>query len=203
MGLDSDEFYADDTAMLYDPVLSMAFVESTVSGMQSGAIGDYFEKFAEPSTSTEYQLIPRLDDEAVTRARKFQTIRSLEMRVSMGPVTSVDQASGISPIKALGADLDAGTVDIKLNARRERMHSLSPGRIWGALDAIFGDGNRNNVTRLVIAGKEDDETTKEFIDLIQHRERRTFSLPVDDAERRIFYSDRWAALIQIRNGFNA
>ena len=201
MGLSPDEFYADDTAALYDPVLNMAFVESTLSGMSPGAIGDYFEKFAKPSTGTEYQLLPRLDDEAATRARKFQTIRSLEMRVSMGPVTSIDQASGVSPIKAFGEDFDAGTIDITLNARRERTHSLSSGRIWGVLDAIFGDGNRNNVTRLVLGGKEDDETPKEFIDLIQHRQRRTLSLPVDDAERRIFYRDRWAALIQIRDNF--
>ena len=201
MGLSSDEFYADDTAALYDPVLNMAFIESTLSGMLSGAIGDYFQKFAEPSTGTEYQLIPRLDDEAATRARKFQTIRSLEMRVSMGPVTSIDQASGVSPIKAFGEDFDAGTIDITLNARRERTHSLFFGKIWGVLDAISGDGNRNNVTRLVIGGKEDDETPKEFIDLIQHRERRTLSLPVDATERRIFYGDRWKALIQIRNDF--
>ena len=56
--LDPDEDFAHQTAMLYDPDLSLAFLESTQTGMREGAIARYFREFSYPRT--EYRLIPRL-----------------------------------------------------------------------------------------------------------------------------------------------
>ena len=120
MGLMPDEFYGDDTAMLYDPASDIAFVESTVRGMEPRAVGDYFAEFADPDT--DYVLMPRLDAEATAKARGFQTIRKL----AMGPVTDVDRESGVGLIKGLGERFDAGTIDIEIKAQRERGRSLSP-----------------------------------------------------------------------------
>lgn len=199
MGLGPDEFYGDDTAMLYDPDSHIAFVESTIGGMGPGAIGDYFAEFADPGTN--YVLIPRLDAEATARARGFQTIRKVVMRVAMGPVTDVDRESGVGLIKGLGENFDAGTIDIEIKAQREKRRSLLPAGVWRTINAVLGDGNRNNVTQLVVVGREDDDDRQEVIDLLQHRERRERLLPIDDAERKVYYRTRWDALIAVRQEF--
>ena len=83
IGLRGDEFFANETAVLYDPDVNLAFVEATRNGMGAGAIADYFESFAERTTA--YRLIPRLDPDATARARRQRQFRKVVMRVALGP----------------------------------------------------------------------------------------------------------------------
>ena len=108
--LELDESFAHETALLYDPDEGLAFVESTQSGMGPGALATYFREFVDDGTV--YQLVPRLDSEASARARRQRTIRSLTMRVSMGPITGEDNEAGVGTIKAFGSGYGAGVVDI-------------------------------------------------------------------------------------------
>ena len=197
--LGADEEFAHQTAMLYDPDLNLAFVESTQTGMRYGAIARYFRGFSFPRT--EYQLVPRLDDDAAARARRHQIIRSLTMRVAMGPVTDADRDAGTGVIKSLGEGYDAGTIDIVIKAQRERGRSLSIGRVWQTANSILGNDNMNNVTQLKVYGREHEDDELELIDLIQHREKREYKLQLDDTERNIPYEDRWNTLLEVRQEF--
>ena len=199
MGLEENENFSHQTAMLYDPDLNLAFVESTQSGMRAGAIARYFREFSSPLT--EYQLIPRLDDDAAARARRHQTIRSLTMRVAMGPVTDADRDAGTGAIKSFGEGFGAGSIDIVIKAQRERGRSLSLGRVWQTVNPILGDVDENNVTQLKVYGREHEDDGLELIDLIQHREKRERMLPVDDIERNVPYQYRWNALLEVRQEF--
>lgn len=98
--LSPNEYFAHENAMLYDPEANLAFLESTLNGMRAGAIADYFKEFANRNES--YTLIPQLDAEAAARARRYQTIRSVKLRVAMGPITGADREAGIGPIKGFG-----------------------------------------------------------------------------------------------------
>ncbi len=194
-----NETFAYETAMLYDPVESMALVESSVGAMGSSAIAHYFKEFANPDTN--YTLVPRLDDEAAARARNHRTIRKWKLRVAMGPVTDVDRASGLSPIKAFGEGYGAGFIDIEIKAQRERGRTLSLTSVWNSINPILGDDNENNVTQLIVTGRENDDDQLEPIDLLQHREKRSRSLRVDDIARKVLYGVRWDALFEIRREF--
>ena len=141
-----EEFFAHETAMLYAPKANLAFVESILSGMGPGAVAHYFSEFA--NNNENYSLTPKMDQEAETRARRQQTIRSLTMRVSLGPVTDVDRLAGIGVIKSFGEKYDAGTIDIEIKAQRERGRTLSFGSVWSTLNNILRDTDENNVTQL-------------------------------------------------------
>ena len=199
--LAQEESFAHETAMLYDPEAELAFVESGQIGMGPGAIARYFEEFV--SSSAEYSLIPRLDDEAAARARQHQTIRRFTMRVAMGPVTEADRNAGIGLLKSFGEGYGAGTIDIEIKAQRERGRTLSIGTVWNTITNIWGDSNENNVTQLKVYGREHDDEPLEDIDLLQHREKRERTLPVDVNERKILCEYRWNALIEIRREFLA
>ena len=129
--LGPDEDFIHRTAMLYDPNLGLAIVESARSAMRNGAIAQYFRNFSQPRT--EYLLVPKLDDDAATRARRHQIVRNLTMRVAVGPATSTDHDAGIGVIKSFGEEYDAGTIDIEIKARQERGRTLSLGGVWNTI----------------------------------------------------------------------
>ena len=118
IGLREDEFFANETAMLYDPDEELAFVEAMRGGMGAGAIADYFEWFA--GRATAYRLIPRLDPEAAARARRQRQFRKVVMRVALGPVSAVDRDGDVGAIEALGEAFGARFVDVELKIGPER-----------------------------------------------------------------------------------
>ena len=208
--LDSNESFAHETAMLYDPETRLAFLESTLGGMGSGAIADYFGNFAD--RDTEYVLTPRLDDQAAARARTFQTIRTVIMSTSMGPATEVDRETGVGVIKSLGDEFDGGHINLEIKAHRKREHTLSKDLIRRIIDFVTGPGpspsfidseDRSTLTRLKIEGRVHDDEPLELIDLFQHKEKRERILLVDDTLRKVLHEDRWKALLEIRQEFLA
>lgn len=80
IGLGPNEAFTYDTAVLYDPEENLVFLESSVLGMREGALASYFEEFA--NGDTNYSLSYRLDREAAAKARRFQTITRMIMRVN-------------------------------------------------------------------------------------------------------------------------
>ena len=199
--LNPRESFTHETAMLYDPETRLAFLESTSVGMREGAIADYFGRFV--SSDTEYTLTPRLDDDAAAKARGFQTIRSIIMRVSMGPITKADRDAGIGVIKGFGEDYSAGYINIEIKAQRERGRTLSLRNIWRTIESLIGSENRSAVTQLKVEGRAHDDDPLEIIDLIQHREKRERTLSVDNTLRKVPHEDRWNALLEIHQEFLA
>lgn len=199
--LDPRESFAHETAMLYDPETALAFLESTSVGMREGAIANYFGEFA--NSDTDYLLTPLLEDDAAVRARGFQTIRSIIMRVAMGPVTEADHEAGIGVIKSFGVGYDARHIDIEIKSQGEKGRTLSLNNLWRMVDYIMGSETRSTVTQLKVEGRAHDDDPLELIDLIQHREKRERILPVDEESRKVLHEDRWKALLEIRQEFLA
>ena len=195
--LQRDESFAPETSMLFDPATGLAFVESSLGGMSAGAVAGYFQRFAD--TGNRYTMIPRADQNATTRARRLQIIRSLKMRMALGAITAADNAAGIGPIKGFGTEYGAAFVDVELKTDRPRDRSLLRGRAQEFIAQVTG-GNVDIplVLRLEITGKEHDDQPVEIIDLIQHREKRQMALEIDAETRRVPFRDRWNALVHIR-----
>ncbi len=201
IGLDPDEFFSQEMAMLYDPEIGLAFVESASGTLGASSIARYFKEFA--NSDTNYSLVPRLDQDAGARARRHQTIRSVVLRVSVGPITDVDIQSGFGVIKGFGEGYNAGFVDVAIKSQRERGRTLSLANIWNSINPVLGDADENNVTRLIVTGRENDDDPLEVIDLIQHREKRERLLHIDEGSRKVSHTDRWDALIEIHREFLA
>ena len=197
--LQEDESFANETAVLYDPEIDLVLLESSRNGMGQGAFARYISSFSDPETA--YALTPRLDDNAAARARRHQTIRSVTMRLSMGPVTELDRQSGLSTTKAMGEGYGAGTVEVTFKAERERDRSLIRDTVWQGLTPILGDRESSGVTMLKISGRENEDDPIELIDLIQHREKREFVLEIDAASRKTPHASRWETLLSARREF--
>ena len=199
IALAPDEYFGPETAVLVDSVNNLAFVESTARGMGSGTIAHYFEAFAQ---DTRFELVARVDYNAAVRAGRFQTVRSLKMRVSLGCITESDVAAGIDPLKAFGANHGARIMDVELKSELPKDRSLGVSGIRELISRLTGgDTTIPPITQLQVTGRQHDDDPLELIDLIQHRERRTFLLPIDSRTRRIHYPDRWDALGRIHRSF--
>ena len=196
----ADESFAPETAMLYHPVSNLAFVESSQGSMGPGAITGYFEEFA--NRGSTYALHPRTDQNAAVRARRYQTIRNLEMRISVGPATDQDRAAGIGPLRGFGANYGAEYIDVELKPQRARGRTLTLGRVQEFI-ALFTGGNRNmpQIVQLRVTGREQDDDPLEVIDLIQHREKRQIMLQIDGNTRKVPHSTRWDALVNAHRVF--
>ena len=197
-GLQEGEAFAHETAMLYDPENKLVLLESSQRGMTRVSVARYFMTFALPKT--RFELVPVLDDEAASRARRYKTVRSLSMKVALPAFTNVDRDAGVGAIQALGERFGAGSIDLTINAEPKRK-SLFLDKLWEATDFILGQGDSESISNLTIDGREFDEDSFSVIDLIQHREKRTRMLEVDSKERKVPHTERWSALVQIRKEF--
>ena len=188
--------------MLYDHQTRLAFLESTSVGMGAGAVASYCEEFVD--NMTKYQLVPRLDEEASARARRHRTIRSVEVKANIGPLTCADRDGGYGALQAFGNELEGETVSITIRSGRLRKSTLSVSKVWELVTHTFGSTNEDNaVTGFKLSGREHDDDNVENIDLIEHHESRERSLTVDNTLRQVSYEDRWDALIEIRREFLA
>ena len=199
-GLQQDESFAHETAMLYDPEQNLIFLESSQRGMTRVTIARYFMKFALPKT--EYELIPILDDEAASKARRYRTVRSLTIGVALPAFTKTDHEEGASAIQALGDRFGASFIEMTIKAEPNKK-TLLVDKLWETTDFLLGQSDSDSISNLTIDGREYDEDSFAVIDLIQHREKRTRMLQVDSVERKVPYNDRWQALVQIRREFLA
>ena len=161
-----DQYFAGETAMLYDNELNLVFLESTPTVMGTGAVAEYFEEFA--NAGTHYRLAPMLDDTAAARARANQVYRSLTLRVSMGPTSDRDREAELGTIKGFGENLGANFIDLVIGVDRARESSLDLGAVRRMIEAVGGNvGEPTSVSKFLVKGREHDDNPLEIIDLFQ------------------------------------
>ena len=201
IALRNNESFAPETAMLYDPDSRLAFLESLRGGVTPGIVARYFQHFT--PERADYFLTPRADHDAAARARRHQTIRNVEMRVSLGRITERDRAAGLGVIEGLGEGYGASVIDIIIKSERRRGRSLPTDRIRRLFAGLLNDNNEVSpaVEKFRVSGKEADDDPMELIDLIQHREHREFELEIDAVARRVPHRTRWDALLAARRNF--
>ena len=196
--LEEEERFTLETAMLYDPGSERLLTESRVGGIGEGGTAEYFQRYAEKDT--HYTLVPLLDEAASARARRHQTLRSVEMRMAMGPVTEEDREAGLGFIQAVGESLDCESVDITFKGGRARGRTLSIDSFWRMAERVLGAGQQSRrVSKLRVSGREHEDDPLERIDLIEQRLVRERLLPVDTNSRNIARDLRWQALM-VMNG---
>ena len=198
--LAADEFFAFETALLYDSQRRTMFLETGLGGMGAGATAKYFAGFA--GKGAAYDMTPLLDPEASARARRCRQFRKVDMRVVVGPANDSDRDGGLGVIAAFGDDFDARVVDVSMNVGPDRTGSLLPERVRDLVDRVVGHDDCD-ITKLRVRGRENDDDPFEVIDLLQHREKRERTLLVDPNSRKIPVGDRWSALRDIHRDYYA
>lgn len=193
IGLQSDENFAHETAMLYDPNAGVIWIESGLGGMGAGAVKQYFETFSDGLAIT---LTPRLDDLASAKARAFQEVRKIEYRVMAGPPSAIDEELGMRPITAFASPYEADEVDIVVKVERRKGKSLSISTIRSRLERLISGKEGHNIRGCKVYGRENDDDRLEYIDLFDHLLGGETKLKVDDTTRKVLHQDKWNALAE-------
>ena len=199
--LRQDDYFATETAMLYDQRTHLVFLEQGDALVAAGTVCDYLRRFDQQNH--RYSLEPRLDPEATARARQFGTYRKVTMQVTLGSITSEDERVGLAIVRALGENYDAATADITLSASVERQSWLRTGPVKRLIDWVSPDDENSAITGLKVDGREHDDEDFTDIDLFGQFERRRLSLAVDGSTRNVPFADRWGALEEIMEEFRA
>ena len=192
INLAPDENFAPETSLLYDVEHNLVLMESTQS-MGTGAIAEYFESFAD--VGVHYTLVTRLDEDASARARNQQTIRSVTLGATAGPVTERDRDAGLSPMKGIVAELEGAKIIVTVTSEPQKGRSLSIDAVRRMFDNLIGTpANERTVNQFIVKGREHDDDPLEVIDLFQQRERREVNLTIDANTRIVPLAARWDAL---------
>lgn len=198
IGLREGEYFAHETAALYDPELGVVLLESGMGGMGPGAIKAYF-RFFHPNCNVN--LCRRVDPEATAKARSFQVFRQLHLRVAIGPVSEYERRLGTGVLQTLGDDYKAQVIDIVLKCRRAKDGTLDDGRLRAMMDVVTGDGGGNIYERVQVQGRAEEDERLELIDLISQPLKSARNLPIDPMSRQISHKDKWDALINMHAEF--
>ena len=195
MILNGEQFYAPETAMLFDPDTQILYLESSQS-LGAGAIGEYFENFA--NAGVHYSLLAIMDDDAAARVRRHQTIRKITMTVQVRQPTVLDREAGLDVFQAVGTGIEATSFDLVFRVEGPRDRSLLVQRAQEFIENRLEAGpNETSITKMTVSGREHDDDSLEVIDLIQHREKYELRLEIDPDSRKVPHYERWAALVEI------
>ena len=198
IGLAGGEHFSQETAMLFDNEAGLVFLEAGRGGMGPGAVASYFEGFIREGA---YALVPRLDPEAAAKARRMHQFRKIRMRVSVGLFAPEDRQHGVGMLETFAESLEGKFIDVVVSVGPERKRTMIPQAIQNLVNEALGAHDEGRVSKLLLQGRDHEDESPEWIDLIQHRERRTRELLVDPARRWVVHEARWDALVQIREDY--
>lgn len=196
--LQDNEYFAHETAALYDPAEGILLLESSLGGMGPGAIKTYFRRF---DRTCIISLRRRVDDEAVAKARRFQVFRQLHLRVSMGSVSQIERQSGTEVLQSLGEGFHAQEIDIVIKASRTKGASLTEELIRPIIEAVRQQKDKLNYERVRVYGREEEDERFELIDIVSEPLKSEQSLFVDPETRKVSHEDKWEALINMHDEF--
>ena len=196
--MDPDDFFAHDTAMLFDCRNYLAFVESRRPGMSGGAIAYYFSRFA--NRGWRFYLTPRLDPTARRKALKKSLINNLHIRWIVGPTSREEveeYGNEISILNELGERFGCSMIDTTLKVHHGSGQRLNITHARRFLNRALRAAANDRVTSLRLSGRDDGDLRAEILDLLQHREQRERQLEVDPISRKIDLEVRWQNLMEI------
>jgi hypothetical protein len=200
--LEGHEGFAEETAALLDLEHNHAVIEYNHHGARYAALEDYLSRI-NPDLGNRFELLPCLDDEAMRRLQRMQTLNKIEIKVAPGKLTSKEK-HGIPLLnKALDiaevADAPALTLTLGgLPGVRARLNDA----LWPVLNALvdrvrhddtLGHERERAIKTLKVTGKEAENLGAELLDLVKGRVYREHEL-TPGPDRRFSLDDRWSAL---------
>lgn len=191
--LESDESFAHETAMLYDPKNQIVLLQSGLGGVGPGVATQYLRSFVE---GTPFEFVPRLDDGASARARRFKQIRKVQYRVTVGPPSAIDEQMGMAAINAFASLYGAAEIDIVIKTNPVKSSSLLVRQFQSIFDDILGRKDEHHVDGFKISGRENEDDKLEEIDLFVPTMKFEKSLQVDETDRKIKHDIRWDTLME-------
>ena len=191
--LDEDEYFGEDTAVLFNQSNHYAVVQYNHWGVRPHALQEYLSGYRNNVTNI-YELRPKLDRSAERRFQDQTVTRRISIGIDPTKMTSDDLIEGrsLTQIAKIGTDLGAHRVDITISmgsTKKGKLKTLAKNVVKWAMDNVADDA----LLKLTSYGGSDPEGDYENIDLLEEKLEEKYNLPVE-SDKRISLENRIKAL---------
>lgn len=200
--LDVDEGFAEETAMLFDPVSNAVVIQYNHHGPRSGVIASYLSTI-DPQQPNQYDLLVRLNPSAQVRLKTKKTFTRLQVKVAPSALSDHYKKANVSVISSLEKTQQQYGSDyveliVSLDARSPASLKLSQ---WIKSFKDMALQEPDAVSTLRISGRDDADSPVDTVDLMSERLEYEFTdIEIDDG-RRLTWASRRAAMIRSYNGW--
>ncbi len=192
--LQANEYFGEDTAVLYDQSTRYAIVQYNHWGVRPNGLEQYLSSYKQDATNI-YDLKVKLD---LDSERKFQS-QNVKRRIQIGIDLTKMQSSDLKARRSLtqmaeiGKDVGADRIYLTLSiGSRDRKNSLKESATK-LLNAIRNKIEPEAITQLVSYGSSSPEEPFETVDLLEEKIYKIENVDVG-TDRRITLENRIKAL---------
>ncbi|MBU2847300.1 hypothetical protein HF925_01635 [Acidithiobacillus ferriphilus] len=192
------EFFAEETALLYDASLNTVFIQYNHHGVRAGSISEYFSAYTNnPESSIKF--LPKLRRDAERRLRSKSIFKSIDILVAPATLQSSDNELSVnSALAILAQSSGAQKIEITLRAKRGKNESLDWRNANNIINWIREKIPSGAISTARIQAKENADSDIELIDLLADRLCSTHPINVGP-DLRWPRQQRYNALVAARN----
>ncbi|WP_410474885.1 DUF6731 family protein [Guyparkeria sp. TX1] len=203
--LKKDEGFGEQTAALYLPKTGHLIVQYNHFGPRVASIENYFNIYFEgENCACDFQVI--YDKSVEQRLLKKEHFSSFTVGMAISKVTAADRENGLPLEEAITAAGQAGAnnMEVRFSMGPGQHDGLETGFVKSALDGLnqLLGRNKEAVRKAEFAGKEDNESRMEIINLIKPTLTVDFTDLESGEDRRYPVADRWDRLHRARAGWS-
>jgi hypothetical protein len=201
--LEENEYFGEDTAVLYDASTRYAIVQYNHWGVRVSGLESYFTQYRDDVTNL-YTLKPKLDLTAERRYKDQNITRRIEIGIDLTKMQDKDLKArrSLTQMAEIGNDVGADRLYLTLSiGSRDRKSRLkdSGKRLIDAVRAKLGS---EAVVKLTAYGSEKPEQPFEVVDLLEEKLEHFEDVDVG-VDRRISFENRIKALRRAKSKWSA
>jgi hypothetical protein len=198
----SDEYFGEDTAVLYDEETRFAIVQYNHWGVRTNGIEQYLSSYVQ-SAANIYYLKPKLDLTAERRYQSQKIKRRVEIGIDLTKMHPDDLKArrSLTSIAEIGSDVGADRIHITISISSKKRTSSLKDSATKLVDAVRKKINPEAVTSLSTFGSDSPESPFEPIDLLEERLVRNETVKIG-ADRRISFKERINALRRCKSAWS-
>lgn len=169
LDMDEDEGLGHYTSFVYDSTNNIILIQSNRNGITANGIALFFSRnFSVRSIVFDVVINPS----DIQRLEAMSEIRNVEIsiaRVQNGSIFNNGRRRPISEMQQLGDATDANILKLTLGVGYDRSATLRKRSIISLVRDLLGFEQEGEVQKIIISGRETDESGIEMIDLITNK----------------------------------
>ncbi len=189
-----NEYFGEDTAVLYDSATRYAVIQYNHWGVRVSGLENYLSQYRSDVTNI-YEFKPKLDLDAERRFKDQKIVRRVEVGIDLTKMQAADLEAGqsLTDMAEIGTKTGADrlyiTLTIGSSDRKSKLKDAAK-KLLTTVRKILDD---DAILRLTSYGASDPEKDFEVVDLLEHKLEETEQAPVG-TDRRITFENRVKAL---------
>jgi hypothetical protein len=201
--LAENEYFGEDTAVLYDASTGYAIVQYNHWGVRVSGLEAYFSQYRDDVTNL-YTLKPKLDLTAERRYQNQNITRRIEIGIDLTKMQNADLKArrSLTQMAEIGNEIGADrlymTLTIGSRDRRSRLKDSAKKLV----DAVRAKLDGEAIVKLTAYGAERPDQPFEAVDLLEEKLEHLEEVQVG-LDRRISFENRIKALRRAKSKWNA